>query len=105
MPRYIKTGKVQYMFVDYPIAQLHPTAARAHEAANCAAEQGKYWELHRGLFSESGGERRCEPAGRRKERRRRRRAAAVVPHERQVHRAPFRRASSGWRTSASRAPP
>ena len=48
---YIKTGKVQYMFVDYPIAQLHPTAARAHEAANCAAEQGKYWEFHRGLFS------------------------------------------------------
>jgi protein-disulfide isomerase len=48
---YIKSGKVQYMFVDYPIAQLHPTAARAHEAANCAAEQGKYWELHRGLFS------------------------------------------------------
>ncbi len=39
------------MFVDYPIAQLHPTAARAHEAANCAAEQGKYWEFHRGLFS------------------------------------------------------
>jgi len=48
---YIRTGKVQYMFVDYPIAQLHPTAARAHEAANCAAEQGKYWELHRGLFN------------------------------------------------------
>ena len=48
---YIKSGKVQYMFVDYPIAQLHPTAARAHEAANCAAEQGKYWELHRALFT------------------------------------------------------
>ena len=48
---YIKSGKVQYMFVDYPIAQLHPTAARAHEAANCAAEQGKYWEMHRSLFT------------------------------------------------------
>jgi protein-disulfide isomerase len=48
---YIKTGKVQYMFVDYPIAQLHPTAARSHEAANCAGEQGKYWELHRSLFN------------------------------------------------------
>jgi protein-disulfide isomerase len=48
---YIRTGKVQYMFVDYPIAQLHPTAARSHEAANCAAEQGKYWEMHRALFS------------------------------------------------------
>ena len=48
---YIQTGKVQYMFVDYPIAQLHPTAAKSHEAANCAAEQGKYWEMHRSLFT------------------------------------------------------
>ncbi|MBA2302569.1 MAG: DsbA family protein [Acidobacteria bacterium] len=48
---YIKTGKVQYMFVDYPIAQLHPTAARAHEAANCAGDQGKYWEMHMSLFN------------------------------------------------------
>ncbi|HJR60552.1 MAG TPA: DsbA family protein, partial [Vicinamibacterales bacterium] len=48
---YIKTGKVQYMFVDYPIAQLHPTAARAHEAANCAGDQGKYWEMHVSLFA------------------------------------------------------
>jgi protein-disulfide isomerase len=49
---YVKTGKVQYMFVDYPIAQLHPTAARAHEAANCAGDQGKYWEMHVSLFSQ-----------------------------------------------------
>ncbi|CAN5849758.1 thioredoxin domain-containing protein [soil metagenome] len=48
---YIKTGKVQYMFVDYPIAQLHPTAARSHEAANCAGEQGKYWQMHVSLFT------------------------------------------------------
>jgi len=48
---YIKTGKVRYLFVDYPIAQLHPTAARAHEAAACAGEQGKYWEMHNSLFA------------------------------------------------------
>jgi protein-disulfide isomerase len=48
---YVKTGKVQYVFVDYPIAQLHPTAARAHEAANCAGDQGKYWEMHVSLFN------------------------------------------------------
>ena len=48
---YIRTGKVQYIFVDYPIAQLHPSAARSHEAANCAGEQGKYWEMHRALFT------------------------------------------------------
>ena len=48
---YIKTGKVQYMFIDYPIAQLHPSAARSHEAANCAADQGKYWQMHMSLFT------------------------------------------------------
>lgn len=48
---YIKTGKIQYMFVDYPIAQLHPAAARTHEAANCAGDQGKYWEMHASLFN------------------------------------------------------
>ena len=47
---YVKTGKVQFIFVDYPIAQLHPTAARSHEAANCAGDQGKYWEMHVSLF-------------------------------------------------------
>ena len=48
---YIKTGKARYVFVDYPIAQLHPQAARSHEAAACAAEQGKFWEMHAILFS------------------------------------------------------
>jgi protein-disulfide isomerase len=48
---YVKTGKVQFVFVDYPIAQLHPTAARTHEAAICAGEQGKYWEMHVSLFN------------------------------------------------------
>jgi protein-disulfide isomerase len=51
MNDYVKTGKVQYIFVDYPIAQLHPTAARSHEAAICAGEQGKYWEMHVSLFN------------------------------------------------------
>lgn len=48
---YVKTGKVQFVFVDYPIAQLHPAAARSHEAANCAGDQGKYWEMHVSLFN------------------------------------------------------
>ena len=48
---YIKTGKARYVFADYPIAQLHPQAARSHEAAACAVEQGKFWEMHASLFS------------------------------------------------------
>ncbi len=48
---YVKTGKAQYAFVDYPIAQLHPDAFRSHEAAACAADQGKFWEMHLSLWA------------------------------------------------------
>jgi protein-disulfide isomerase len=50
--QYIETGKIRYAFIDYPIAQLHPDAFRAHEAANCAGEQGKYWEMNSQLFEQ-----------------------------------------------------
>ena len=50
---YINTGKVRFVFVDYPIAQLHPQAERAHEAAACAGEQGKFWEMYATLFAQS----------------------------------------------------
>jgi protein-disulfide isomerase len=47
---YVNTGRLRHVFIDYPIEQLHPEAFKAHEAANCAAEQGKFWDLHRELF-------------------------------------------------------
>ena len=47
---YVQSGKARYVFVDYPIAQLHPNAARSHEAAACAAEQGKFWQMHASIF-------------------------------------------------------
>lgn len=47
---YVDQGKVRHVFVHYPIDQLHPDAFRSHEAASCAAEQGKFWELHTKLF-------------------------------------------------------
>lgn len=50
---YVATGKVRYVFVDYPIAQLHPDAFRSHEAADCAGEQGKYWQMHAALFKDA----------------------------------------------------
>ena len=49
---YINTGKLRYVFIDYPIDQLHPEAFKAHEAANCAGDQGKYWEMHVKLFEQ-----------------------------------------------------
>ena len=47
---YVSTGKARHVFIHYPIAQLHPDAFKSHEAALCAAEQGKFWELHPKLF-------------------------------------------------------
>ena len=36
---------------DFPIDTLHPEARRAHEAARCAHEQGKFWPYHDRLYA------------------------------------------------------
>lgn len=41
--------KVQYVFRDFPLS-FHDNAFKAHEAAHCAGEQGKYWEMNDLLF-------------------------------------------------------
>jgi len=46
----VEKGMVRHVFVHYPIAQLHPDAHRSHEAALCANDQGKFWEMHSKLF-------------------------------------------------------
>jgi len=51
---YIKTGKIKYIYRDFPLESLHPYALLASEAAACAGEQGKYWEMHDRLFANSG---------------------------------------------------
>jgi protein-disulfide isomerase len=47
---YVETGKIRYVFNDLPLS-MHPHAKKAAEAALCAGEQGKYWEMHDLLFS------------------------------------------------------
>jgi protein-disulfide isomerase len=42
--------KVKLAFRDFPIANIHPQAEKAAEAAHCAGEQGKFWEFHDLLF-------------------------------------------------------
>lgn len=47
---YVQTGKVHWIFINYPLTQLHPNAAAAAEAAMCAARRGKFWPMHDLLF-------------------------------------------------------
>lgn len=46
-------GKVKYVFRDYPLS-FHQNAQKAGEAAGCAMEQGKFWEMHAKLFENNG---------------------------------------------------
>jgi len=50
---YIHTGKVRYIFKDFPLS-FHPNAQKAAEAAHCAGAQGAYWAMHDKLFQMQG---------------------------------------------------
>jgi protein-disulfide isomerase len=43
-------GKIRLVFKDFPLPN-HPQAPKASEAAHCANEQGKYWEMHDRIFA------------------------------------------------------
>ncbi len=45
-----KSG-VQFGFRNFPLTSIHPLAYIAAIAAECAGEQGKFWEAHDWLFS------------------------------------------------------
>jgi len=43
-------GKIRLVYRDYPLP-MHSKAPKAAEAAHCAGDQGKYWEMHDKLFA------------------------------------------------------
>jgi len=49
---YLLTGKAKLVYRDFPLTQLHPGATPAAEGAECAKEQGKFWEMHDAIFEE-----------------------------------------------------
>ena len=51
MKDYIETGKVKYVFFDFPLESIHPYAFQAAEAVSCAGQEGKFWEMHDRLFA------------------------------------------------------
>jgi protein-disulfide isomerase len=48
---YIRTGKVRYVFRNFPLEAIHHEAFKAAEAAMCAGEQDKFWAMHDHLFT------------------------------------------------------
>lgn len=47
---YVETGKLRYIIRELPVESRHPFATKASEAALCAGDQGRYWEMHDKLF-------------------------------------------------------
>ncbi len=38
-------GKVRWVYRSFPLSSIHPYAEKSAEAAECANEQGKFWEM------------------------------------------------------------
>ena len=45
-----RAGNLKLIFRNMPLTQLHPNAQWAAEAAESAASQGRFWELHDALY-------------------------------------------------------
>jgi protein-disulfide isomerase len=44
------SGRVRFAFRHFPLTQIHPHALEAAAAAEAAARQGRFWEMHELLF-------------------------------------------------------
>lgn len=53
LEEYGVTGQVRFVFREFPLEGIHPTAPVAHAAALCAGEQGAglYWAVHDEIFA------------------------------------------------------
>ena len=47
---YVRTGKVRFVYVNFPLTRLHRNAQAAAELGVCAARQDKFWPIHDLLF-------------------------------------------------------
>jgi protein-disulfide isomerase len=50
--KYIDTGKVKYVFMHFPLTQIHVNAQISGVASECANQQGKFWEYHDILYTQ-----------------------------------------------------
>ena len=47
---YIAPGKVRWVFINFPLTDIHPHASAAAQLALCAARQKGFWRMHDLLF-------------------------------------------------------
>ena len=52
LKNYVDNGKVRYAIKEFPLTAIHARAGKASEAALCAGDQGKYWEIHELIFKD-----------------------------------------------------
>ena len=48
--RLVETGRISFRFIDFPLP-MHANTFAASNAAACANEQGKFWEMHDQIFA------------------------------------------------------
>jgi protein-disulfide isomerase len=48
---FLESGQIREVFVNFPL-RSHALAQKASEAGECAARQGRFWEMHDSLFKE-----------------------------------------------------
>ncbi|MEI6659877.1 MAG: DsbA family protein [bacterium] len=53
---YVDTGKAKIVFRHFPLTSLHVNAQIASVAAECANQQGKFWEYHDTLYASGQGD-------------------------------------------------
>ena len=46
--------QVRFIFREFPLAKFHQFAEKAAEAAECAADQGKFWQMHDRMYQAYG---------------------------------------------------
>lgn len=49
---YVDTGKILFVYKDFPLTQIHPGALPAAVYSECANKQGKWREFHDTVFNE-----------------------------------------------------
>ena len=48
---FISTGKVRWIFLNFPLSSIHPNANAAAELSLCAAQADHFWPVHDLLFT------------------------------------------------------